>query len=217
MWPGFIGTLTGINETGLYLMENAGSTGPGSVVNGLHLVSVTQKYFLENVNSRDLNETVIEEIFNKHASDGHGACGPGSIFLFTTPNNIAYVYEGDRFGGRIRKSLSCYIAASNHFQFYGVENGKSELNFGKCVSDNSLSRYESGIKLLKSWENSSITDNGVDQMKILLQAACRDTTEHSIIFSSNSMEIEVVNANLFDTWKAPYGSWITFHFNDFFN
>jgi hypothetical protein len=44
MWPGFIGTLSGVNATGLYVMENAGQTHPASdVVSGLHPVGVWQR------------------------------------------------------------------------------------------------------------------------------------------------------------------------------
>ncbi len=46
MWPGFIGTISGINEAGLYSMEDAGGTGPGPVVDGLTPCTWTQREIL---------------------------------------------------------------------------------------------------------------------------------------------------------------------------
>ena len=53
MWPGLVGTLTGVNETGLYLCENAGETAPGSgLVSGLVPVGCVQLEALRRLDAR---------------------------------------------------------------------------------------------------------------------------------------------------------------------
>ncbi|MBN2246285.1 MAG: DUF2141 domain-containing protein, partial [Candidatus Aminicenantes bacterium] len=47
MWPGFVGTISGINEEGLYSMENAGGSGPGPVPDGIVPCSWIQRLVLE--------------------------------------------------------------------------------------------------------------------------------------------------------------------------
>ena len=123
MWPGFVGTITGINEDGLYSMENAGGTGPGPVVDSLVPCSWIQRFILENV-SGQVTPDAVTRIIDAHRSSGGGSFGAGSIILFATPfrgqKAPAFVYEGDRFGGamrlpgEVRPKGMTHIMATNH-------------------------------------------------------------------------------------------------------
>jgi hypothetical protein len=146
-WPGMIGILSGINETGLYCMENAGPSQIGGQIKGLTPVSYVATHVLRTLNARQVTKNEVKAAFETFASDPKlnndpkvwptkrvtsdlkgPICGPGSIFVLTTMSNEggdAFVLEGDRYGGRIRTSMQTApyipdcIMATNHFYLYG--------------------------------------------------------------------------------------------------
>ena len=48
-WPGMIGTLSGVNETGLYCMENAGPSQIGGQIKGLTPISYVATHLLRTL------------------------------------------------------------------------------------------------------------------------------------------------------------------------
>jgi len=86
MWPGFIGTSSGFNETGLYIMENAGQTGgQGNPSQNLTPSLYLLKYILENFSSKDVNIPTIQKIIDEHKGNKGGTFAPGIILVFLHP------------------------------------------------------------------------------------------------------------------------------------
>ncbi len=147
MWPGFMGTISGINEDGLYSMENAGGTGPGQVVGNITPCSWIQRDILER-GVPEMNPSKILKEMNRFKCDGGGVTAPGSIILWAFPyqgqENAAFVYEGDRCGGKMRCPEDVRpvhphnIMASNHHKVYGFNPDQALTSFGREVSFSSL-------------------------------------------------------------------------------
>jgi len=225
MWPGFIGTISGINEAGLYSMENAGGTGPGPVVDGLTPCTWTQRDILERAGAESTPESIARHM-DRFRSNGGGAFGAGSIILWAVPfqgqTSPAFVAEGDRFGTAVREPTEVAptspfnIMATNHYLTYGVEAGRPGFYFGKEASFSSRWRYEAGQNTLESWERQGKA-LGTKEMRRLLQSVAHGTTEYSVIFRPNEMTVDVAVDDLAtDLWDAPYQEWVTFRFDELF-
>lgn len=225
MWPGFVGTISGVNEDGLYSMENAGGTGPGQVVGGIVPCSWTQRYVLETAGSNATPESVLS-IMSRFACEGGGITAPGSVILWAVPNNgqqhPAFVYEGDRFGGamrlpsNVRPLADTNIMASNHYLVYGYDQDKPGYCFGLPVSFSSLWRYEAGMNTVEAWAREG-RPIGLDEVKRLLQTVAHGTTEYAVIFLPNEKRIFVAVDDLkTDMWDAPYMPWMEFNFSELF-
>ncbi len=225
MWPGFVGTISGVNEDGLYSMENAGGTGPGPVVDGLTPCTWVQRHILETAGAESTPASVGADI-NGFRSAGGGAFGAGSVILWAVPYRgqpaPAFVSEGDRFGtavrtpGEVAPTRPWDIVATNHYMTYGVDPSRPGFYFGKPASFSSLWRYEVGMNTLEAWGRQE-KPLGTEEMRRLLQSAAHGTTEYSVIFRANEMTLEVAVDDLAtDMWDAPYQEWATFHFEDLF-
>jgi len=225
MWPGFIGTISGINEEGLYSMENAGGTGPGPIKGNITPCSWIQRNILER-KIRNITPTSILKEMNRFQCDGGGVTAPGSIILWAMPfhgqENPAFVYEGDRFGGKmrcpgeVRPTHPHIIMASNHHKVYGFDPDQPQLSFGRRVSFSSLWRYEAGMNEMEAWarQNKSL---GIPEAKKLLQIVSHGSTEYSVIFSANEMKVWVAVDDLkTNMWDAPYLEWKEYSFEQFF-
>jgi len=226
MWPGFIGTISGINEDGLYSMENAGGTGPGPVVKNITPCSWVQRDILEKGIPKSSAEQILKKM-NPFQCDGGGVTAPGSIILWAFPyqnqKEPAFVYEGDRFGGKMRNPAEVRpvhphnIMASNHHRVYGFDSEQPYLSFGRRVSFSSLWRYEVGMNELEAWARQEKT-LGIPEAKRLLQIVSHSSTEYSVIFSANEMKIWVAVDDLkTDLWDAPYLEWKEYHFDQLFD
>lgn len=225
MWPGFVGTISGINEEGLYSMENAGGTGPGPVVDGLTPCSWVQRSILENAAGNSTPESIAASI-DRFRSAGGGAFGAGSIILWAVPYvgqaAPAFVSEGDRFGTAVRLPTDVApvcpndIMATNHYRVYGVDGQTPDLYFGKEPSFSSRWRYETGMNTLDAWSRQRKA-LGTAEMRRLLQSVAHGTTEYSVIFRANEMSFDVAVDDLAtDLWDAPYQRWVTYAFEELF-
>jgi uncharacterized protein (DUF2141 family) len=225
MWPGFVGTLSGINEEGLYSMENAGGTGPGPVVGGIVPCSWVQRHILETQGGDSTPESILQAM-EDFRSEGGGITAPGSIILWAVPfrgqPSPAFVWEGDRFGGVMRKPTdvrpldTTNIMATNHHLVYGYESSHPNRSFGRPISFSSLWRYEAGMNALEAWSRKA-KPLGVDEAIELLQIVSHGTTEYSVLFLANERRILVAVDNLqTDMWDAPYMKWAEFSFDELF-
>lgn len=172
-WPGSVGSLSGVNETGLYCMENAGPSHIGGRIKGFTPVSYAATHVLRTIDARRTTDIEVKAAFEVFAcdpklnqdqnvwptkqakSDFKGPiCGPGSVFVLTTNSSEgpdAFVLEGDRYGGRMRRAMQTVpylpdcIMATNHYYLYGFTTSSSGncQNFDLPVSFSSLHRYES--------------------------------------------------------------------------
>jgi len=225
MWPGFVGTISGINEDGLYSMENAGSTGPGPVVGGIVPCSWVQRYVLEKEAGNSTPESILKTM-QALECEGGGITAPGSIILWAVPyrkqDAPAFVYEGDRFGGAIRTPTDVRpvdptnIMASNHHRVYGYDPDRPGHSFGRPLSFSSRWRYEVGMNTLEAWSREG-RPLGIAEAKRLLQMVSHGTTEHSVIFLANERRIMIAIDDLkTDMWDAPYMPWAEFQFDELF-
>jgi hypothetical protein len=225
MWPGFVGTISGINEEGLYSMENAGGTGPGPVVDGLTPCSWVQRDLLETTGAES-TPLLVSRRMAEFESNGGGVFGAGSIILWAVPYSgqasPAFVSEGDRFGTAIRNPGEAapfghfHIMATNHHLAYGVDPAQSAFAFGREPSFSSRWRYETGRQTLEAWARRD-RPLGTAEMRRLLQSVAHGTTEYSVVFRANEMTIDVAVDDLAtDLWDAPYQEWVTFQFDELF-
>ncbi|MBN1271064.1 MAG: hypothetical protein JXB26_02235 [Candidatus Aminicenantes bacterium] len=225
MWPGFVGTISGINEDGLYSMENAGGTGPGPVVDEVVPCSWIQRYILETTGGEADPYKILEGMAS-FMCQGGGVTAPGSIILWALPfhgqKTPAFVYEGDRFGGvirvpgEVRPFFPQTILASNHHKKYGFDPEQPGHSLGRPVSFSSLWRYEAGQNQLEAWIRTG-KKPGLSEAKQLLQLVSHGTTEYSVIFLANQKRVLVAVDDLkTDMWDAPYLTWKEFSFEELF-
>ena len=222
MWPGFVGTISGINEDGLYGMENAGPSGPGKVVGGLVPCAWTQRHVLETLGADATPESVLAAM-NRFKCQGGGVTAAGSVILWAVPyagqEAPAFIYEGDRNGGlmrtpaRVRPFDAHDILGTNHYRVYGVDGRGPRYNFGRPVF---CWRYEAGLAALEAWGRVN-RKAGLEDMKRLLQTVAHGSTEYAVIFLANEGKILVADDDLKpDLWDAPYLKWIEFDFDELF-
>jgi hypothetical protein len=225
MWPGFVGTLSGLNEAGFYLMENAGLTGPGPVVDAMIPLSWTMREALASCGEQTTPGELLAFV-QGYANSAGGSCGPGGILLAALPYREqaqpAWVLEGDRFGAALRVEgdvaprLPQVLLASNHPRRYGVDPLAPELVFGQRPSFSSLWRYQAGAQKLEAWDRAGRAI-GTAEMKELLQLVAQGTTEHAIVVRPNRLELEVALASMVaEPWDAPYRAWTKLSFAELF-
>lgn len=225
MWPGFVGTISGITEDGLYSMENAGGTKEGPVVGRLTPCSWVQRFIMEEAGSK-LTAENINILLDGFKSEGGGVFGPGSIILWALPYEgqdvPAFITEGDRFGtavrlpGEVRPLAPTCIMATNYHKKYGADPDRPETYFGKRPSFSSHWRYETAMHTIEAWARQGKAV-GTAEMIRLLQEVAHGTTEYSVIFRANKMEIDIAVDDLeTDMWDAPYQKWVTYKFYELF-
>jgi hypothetical protein len=225
MWPGFVGTISGVNEEGLYSMENAGGSGPGPVPDGIVPCSWIQRFILEKQGREASPESVLEMLRPFVCSTG-GITAAGSIILWAVPyagqDSPAFVYEGGRTGFALRTPTEVRpgdpttIMASNHHLKYGFDPGRPDESLGSPVSFSSRWRYETAMHTLEAWFRRG-EPLGVDQAVRILQQVAHGTTEYAVIFKANERRLLIAVDDLEpDMWDAPYCEWKDFHFDELF-
>ncbi|MFZ2055409.1 MAG: hypothetical protein WAU81_14570 [Candidatus Aminicenantales bacterium] len=225
MWPGFVGTISGVNEEGFYSMENAGGSGPGPVPDDVVPCSWIQRIILEKQGSDASPESVLQMMKPFACSTG-GITAAGSIILWAVPyqgqESPAFVYEGGRAGFAMRKPSDVRpvdpnnIMASNHHLVYGFNPGRPGDSLGSPVSFSSHWRYETGMQTLEAWSRQR-KSLGLEEAVRLLEQVAHGTTEYSVIFLANERRIFIAVDDLkADLWDAPYMKWTEFHFDELF-
>jgi hypothetical protein len=225
MWPGFVGTISGVNEEGLYGMENAGGSGPGPVPDGVVPCSWVQRIILEKLGGDASPESVLQMMKPFACSTG-GITAAGSIILWAVPykgqESPAFVYEGGRSGFAVRKPSDVRpvdpdnIMASNHHLVYGFDPERPADSLGSRISFSSRWRYETGMQTLEAWSRQHKSLGLAEAIRLLEQVA-QGTTEYSVIFLANERRIFIAVDDLTaDLWDAPYRKWAGFHFDELF-
>jgi hypothetical protein len=224
MWPGFVGTLTGFNQSGVHVMENAGGTGPGPVVDRLVPISWVMREALLRFDATKGPED-FEALLAANANAAGGACGAGCIVLFALPSTAAlpaWVLEGDRFGhasrrpGEVAPFVRHAVMASNHHFSYGADADDPGTHFGRTPSFSSRWRYEAGRHKLEAWTRTGRAI-GTEEIRGLLRTVAHGTTEHSIVTRPDAREFDVAVASMkAEPWDAPYRDWTTFRFDELF-
>jgi hypothetical protein len=225
MWPGFVGTISGVNEDGLYSMENAGGSGPGPVPSGVVPCSWIQRIVLEKQGSDASPDSVIRMMKPFACSTG-GITAAGSIILWAVPykgqESPAFIYEGGRSGFALRMPSDVRpldpdsIMASNHHLVYGFDPDRPGDSLGSPVSFSSRWRYETGMQTIEAWSRQEKT-LGLEEAIRLLEQVAQGSTEYSVIFLANEGRIFIAVDDLkADLWDAPYMKWAGFSFDELF-
>lgn len=225
MWPGFVGTISGVNEEGLYGMENAGGSGPGPVPEGIVPCSWIQRLVLEKQGREATPESVLE-MMKPFVSSTGGITAAGSIILWAVPYKgqaaPAFVYEGGRTGfavrtpGEVRPSDAESILASNHHLKFGFDPERPDESLGSPIGFSSLWRYQTAAGTLEAWARRGVP-LGLEEAVRLLQQVAHGSTEYAVIFKANEMRILVAVDDLAaDLWDAPYCEWTEFSFDELF-
>jgi len=223
-----------MNEQGVYVMLNCGSVGPGPVVTNMNIIEWQLRWVVASLTASSLTpDSVLTKLTDQFASAGGGISGAGSVLVFATPSSVphGFIGEVDRFGGEMRLAVNGeeFISATNHFLQYGVDpNLGPTYNFGLPVSYDTRHRYDVTYQSLQASSRLSRkltlttqevgynpqTNQAVSQF---MQRPARGWTEHSVAFSpadkTVSLSVAVTNSSF---WDAPYTTWFSFAFNDFF-
>jgi len=229
MWPGFLGTLTAINEDGFYIMMNTGKTKNGNVTQ-LNPISWVVRQAIFSFSSEDATPSNIQAFMLKYKSSGGGISDTGSNLVlvrklkapYSIQNPPSYVYENDKYGGvmRLPAQIDPYIdtciLATNHFKIYGVDPYNPTLNFGQPISFSSEYRYFVAANSFTSWDRTRHKLDITDFVN-LEQRTASGTTEHSVIYLPDNMQFYIANTNMATAlWDAPYETFTLFQFVELF-
>ena len=143
---------------------------------------------------------------------------------------LGFVAELDRYQSTLRLPSTAHsnlIAATNHFVSHGVNASADPSddpqspwqNFGVPVGHETYWRYEALLSALRSRARNKQPIAGLADAASLLQRAAHGTTEHSVAFAPERLEIALAIANPRQThgrWDAPYGQWTTYAFSELF-
>ncbi len=245
MWPGFVGTLSAINEDGVYTMMNFGVSSSTSVVyqNATPVSWIVRDMMVKPKSADDATPENMQKIIEKYNAASGGPCVAGCVLFIMKPyhkNTVgspSFVYEGDWKQGFMRLpgmadpfQLNDAILATNHFNVYGVDPDLGPMyNFGRYQSFSSLWRYTAGNSKVQGYSRSPITQGrvGVEQLAELLRTVQHGSTEHAIIYNplvdqhSGKLAQIVFHVALASTdrttaWDAPYLGFLSFDFNSLF-
>lgn len=240
MWPGFIGSLSAVNEDGLYGMMNVGSTPRVFSIDQAYPVTLLVQRVIDSTSSQDATPQNVQSKLQNLKSATGGSCSTGCVLLFArpiestgiNPRESAFIYEGAYQGGLVRIAGQTtdlpgdnVVIATNHFHTYGVDPDIGpRVNFGIPVYFSSLWRYESTSQLLQSWERNTVIRpvTGRERITKLLQTSAHGSTEHSIIVEPSAvagrhiLSISLAKMALPSFWDAPYLEFADFLFNEFF-
>ena len=160
---------------------------------------------------------------------GTGAGGGGAAVGLRLGDAHGFVAELDRFGTRMRlpKPGEPFIAATNHFVSYGVDDKTDPSpdpqspwrNFRLAVGRESYWRYQAVLETLRSRFRSAIPLGGLSAAGEVLKRAAHGSTEHSIAFDPQSLQIALAVAEpaASGAWDAPYSQWTTYTFEQLFS
>jgi len=238
MWPGFVGTLSAVNEDGVYAMMNYGVNQPNTTWSQGTIMSWVFRDIMLYTSANTATPKNVQDLIETRRSKTGGVCLTGCILFITRRNyNIslstspAMVYEADWRSGMMRLPGQAFprtameaLGASNHNHLYGVESGdrSATFNFGSRNGFSSEWRYQVGANLIDLWyRTSSINSYECNsQMREILKRAAGGFTEHSIIFrplNNGRIEIDIAVAEpSFTGWDASNMQYTTFDFQELF-
>lgn len=219
MWPGFIGTYSGMSEEGIGVYTHKGNTNAGLPVTGFTPKGLIVKNILENTASKE-RVYEIRNIIHGFEKITGGALGIGNILHIVfpyTPQKVipAAIFEDDYKGGVIRypgeytPKNKNVLMCCNTFIKYSVSNPDIGLQ-GR--------RYSALTQKINQILNSDKKTIDTQTMIEILQVSGNNRTEHAIIFKPNKMEVDIAVEDLEKGIReAPTAQWKKFKWEDFFN
>ncbi|MBL7073803.1 hypothetical protein ISS37_01005 [candidate division KSB1 bacterium] len=217
MWPGFIGTYSGISESGVGVFTHKGNTDSDPGVTGLTPKSLIVREILETVSGENAIVEA-EKIIRSFNTPAGGALGVGNILHVVSPyqgqSYPAAIFEDDYYGsvirypGEISPTDPHCLVCCNTFLKYQVASPQP-AQWGR--------RYHDLIDKLTSFAAYSRTI-GRQEMIDLLQTSGSRRTEHSIIFQPNQMTIDVAYEDLAHRIReAPLCQWTSYKWEELFS
>lgn len=107
MWPGFVGTLSSVNQDGVYAMMNVGTLGNSLTVHGATVVTWLVREVIASVNPTSFSPSSVKKILDGMKSKAGGSCVTGCILVFANlydghSNSIpAFIFESDYAGKKL--------------------------------------------------------------------------------------------------------------------
>ena len=134
LWPGFVGSLSAINEDGVYVMMNTGNMNSVNVIADITPISIIARSIINdfsnlNFSSITIQKYVIDNFASNDSSTKQGTSGGGAILVIACDKPIneesMFILEMDRLNTIIRKPMDSpdlmirdVIMTSNHFRKY---------------------------------------------------------------------------------------------------
>jgi hypothetical protein len=243
MWPGFVGTLSGINEDGVYSMMNFGISSSTQVQ---YQNATPVSWIVKNILTKSSVTTTheqVQSIIESFNSASGGPCVTGCVLFMIKPyhkkvmDSPSFVYEGDWKKGMMRLpgmadpfDIEDGILATNHFNVYGVDGDTGpEYNFGRKMSFGSLWRYMAGNSKMQGYTRSPLHNGKGSARRIqeFLRTVQHGTTEHAIIYAPDVdqetgkvrniyFNVALASTESNTAWDAPYLEFAAFKFDEVF-
>ncbi|CAE8586110.1 unnamed protein product [Polarella glacialis] len=181
MWPGFVSVASGVNQHGLWVMMNDGSSlSAGPAAQHATPFGWTVRQMLAR--SRTVAGT--RPIVAEFASDQGGTCSGGCNLLVAQADRSAsgaqaLVLESDRSAnswrapGEVEPLITRGIMVTNHEFINGYDQRSPLENYGEQVYFSSLWRYEADKNLANAFAEYG-PPIGTEEMKRLLQSDARN-------------------------------------------
>ena len=175
MWPGFVGTESGINEFGVYTMMNTGNMGNYGIIGDITPVSLQMRMVLDsftntNFTYYNIYKYIISNFGSTESNSGLGTSGGGAIIMFGCPinynetnyNNTAensniFALEMDRDNTVIRLPnespdfmFNNAIMTSNHFRKLGINMTNVNKNGPICNDEYNIYNMDVRIEYFNS-------------------------------------------------------------------
>jgi len=216
MWPGFIGTYSGMNEEGVGLFDHAGNSLTDKELSGFIPWSITCRILLEELRAKDGPEKV-EKIFDTLRSKHGGVVACGAILHLVFPYDgkrvPACIVEADREGEVVRMpgDVPPYdkfsLACTNTFLKYKLSPLSPVYNCPRYT------KYRERIRGLIAQG----LPVGRREIVEMVGAGGNVTTEHTIIFYPGRLQFELANEDLKNgVREAAFCRFVKFDFNELF-
>jgi hypothetical protein len=216
MWPGFIGTYSGMNEEGVGLFDHAGNSRTDTELGGFIPWSLTCRAVLEEVGRKE-GIARVKKVFDSLRSKNGGVVACGAILHLVFPSDgertPACIIEADREGELIRLpgdvpphdrfSLVC----SNTFLKYKTTPLSPVFNCPRYI------KYKERLTSIVARK----LPVGRREIVEMLGAGGNLGTEHTIILYPDRLRLEIANEDLKSgVREAAFCRFVSFGFDELF-
>ncbi|MBL7073804.1 hypothetical protein ISS37_01010 [candidate division KSB1 bacterium] len=216
MWPGFIGTYSGMNEEGVGIFDHSGNGKSDPAIAGYRPGTLIMRDVLETVGAKNTVSEAEKAMMTFRGPKG-GPFNSGEILFIVSPyvgqKVPAAIYEVDMEGGvmrypdEARPTCSYNLVCTNTYLKYRVSPNHA-VRFCRRYAD-----LADRLVAFKVYGKSI----GTPEIIELIQVSGNRTTEHSIIFRPNQMTIDLAYENLvYDIREAALCEWTSYRWEELF-
>ena len=118
LWPGFVGSLSAINEDGVYVMMNTGNMNKAKVIGDITPISIIGRSIIDNIGSNNFSSTfiqkyVIDNFASNQSASRQGTSGGGAILVIACDKDFGqesmFILEMDRLETVLWKYIISFI------------------------------------------------------------------------------------------------------------